>query len=306
MSDKKYFFSISTKSVEKENGDRAVKISSQSYDRDKDRMTEKFLTEMVEQINTGHVALYTDHGVGEHGYYSVFDKMGFWKDADIIDGDLYAVPVFSDADIVSENVTALKNMIESNTPLAWSIGFAPGDSEENEKGGLDFENGDLMEVSAVGIPANPDAVSSFKSHYKNFFRKYFKREDKMPEDEEEEEEKQIESLEDALGWIEENAPDEVISLIADALKEDEEEDTEEEAADEDEEEDKAGDEDEEEEEKGITLEQVKSMIDEAITDLKEKSKPKPDKKLPGEPKGKGAGEQKKPEPKGALKDFKYD
>ena len=44
----------------------------------------------------------------------------------------------------------------------WSIGFDPerDSMEENEHGGIDFKSSDLLEVSAVAVPANPNALTS--------------------------------------------------------------------------------------------------------------------------------------------------
>ena len=276
----KYFFSISQKSVKNSDGVERVPISSSNYDRDNDRMTEDFLLSMADQINTGHVALYADHGWGEHGFYSAYDKLGSWSDAVIENGVLYATPVLSDAKIVADKVEAVRDMLESNTPVSWSIGFMPTKWDANDEDGMDFKDGDLMETSIVGIPANPDAVSSMRA-FKNIF-KLIKQQDEE-DDEMDDDEKSIETLEDALGWMAENAPETVTDIIVNALKEDEEEDEED---DEEEEEETEGegeddDDDDDDEDKGVTDDEsfTRAEIIEIVKEaMKSMQNPEPEQK----------------------------
>jgi len=212
----KVFFITSKGFVKNKDGKERVPISSPNFDRDRDRMTDNFLTNMVDQINNRHVSLWFDHGWGPNGYYSALDKLGFWDDAVIEDGFLYALPVLSDAKTVAKSTAAFKDMMESNTPVTFSIGFSPSEWEENDQDGLDFKDGDLYEASAVGLPCNADAVSSmstFKNmvnfmsesgapmpELQNIFKSLFKNEDetmgekkdKKEEEEEEEEEEELE------------------------------------------------------------------------------------------------------------------
>jgi hypothetical protein len=43
-------------------------------------------------------------------------------------------------------------------PVGFSVGFIPTETEERGEGGMLVDDLDLMEVSAVGVPSNPDAV----------------------------------------------------------------------------------------------------------------------------------------------------
>lgn len=45
---------------------------------------------------------------------------------------------------------------------AFSVGFIPLDGERNEDGGFDFSKAELLEISAVAVPANPRAVVTLR------------------------------------------------------------------------------------------------------------------------------------------------
>lgn len=244
----KFFISMSAKSLVGDDGVERVPVSSTNYDRDGDRMTESFLESMKNQINNGHVALYADHGMGKHGYYSVFDKLGHWDEAIVINGMLYARPVFSEVSGVSDEVEMLKEMMGSDTPTAFSISFIGQEFQDgNEKGGWDFSEGDLLEISPVGLPANPDAIE----HSMRAFRKFYKsiQVKEMGESDD------IKTLDEAMMYLTENGtPEKVMDIIMENLKDEkqdddeEDEDKEDDDDEEEEEEDKAGDEEDEEDE----------------------------------------------------------
>ncbi len=52
----------------------------------------------------------------------------------------------------------IKTLIDHGTLRAVSIGFAPGQAQENSKGGMDLSSNELLEISIVAVPANPDAL----------------------------------------------------------------------------------------------------------------------------------------------------
>ncbi len=133
-----------------------VPISSTSVDRDRDNFDKDALQDMKQQLKSSDVGLFLDHG-GENGDYPVLDIIGRWFDGKIEDEVLYG-KAFLDPD--EEKAQKLKNKLENNLPIAWSVGFANADKKENEHGGHRIKSCDLAEVSAVGIPSNPDAVSS--------------------------------------------------------------------------------------------------------------------------------------------------
>jgi len=316
----KLFHTLNIKTLKAKRDDGKVPVSSSNFDRDNDRMTEQFMVSMAEQINTGHVALYADHGWDENGIYSVFSKLGYWSEAEVQDGLLYAKPVFSDAKAVQDKVEKLQDLIGSNTPVTWSIAVVAHKWADNDKDGYDYKEGDLVEISAVGLPANPDAVSSYqKALYKHVFDTYNTEAKNMTE-----EQKEIETLEDALNWLQENAPEAVVSLISEAVKEEEEPDEEEDQEESDEEkgedeeepDEEEPDEDEDEEEKALTRAEVKDMIAEALKGKKELPPPpkkkqadqEPEEKPKATPKGRGPKPEDTPEQsegEGALKKFEY-
>jgi len=132
--------------------------------------------------------------------YSVFDKLGGWKNA-VVDGNtLYAEPALREKP-ETEQVKMMREMLEDDTPITFSIGFRPMEMEEmtDGKGGRDgyrYKSGDLMEISPVGIPSNPDAVSSFIVTRSAALLKYMetlkmttKADDPKPEDKPEDEQK---------------------------------------------------------------------------------------------------------------------
>ena len=51
---------------------------------------------------------------------------------------------------------------------AYSVSFIPIEYTENEKGGIDYKKQELLEVSQVVLPANPDAVSRSIPNYKKY------------------------------------------------------------------------------------------------------------------------------------------
>lgn len=268
----KYFFSYATKSIKSDDGLKRYPISSTSYDRDGDNMTVEFLNYLADQINNNHVAFFTDHGMGPNGYYSVLDKLGDWHDAIVTDDILYAALRLRDSPITPQ-LEQITEILNNNIPTTFSIGFIPGEMEENKAGGYSFKTGDILETSAVGIPSNPDAVSGL-SHIKAYMEAYKKsmqqnteseveimkqKEEKPNEEEQEEEKMEDEEEEKSSPEITLDAMKSAVKeAVKEALKELKEEEEEEK---EDEEEEEKADEDEEEEE--------------------EKSAP--------EPKGKGAG-----------------
>lgn len=56
----------------------------------------------------------------------------------------------------------LKTLVDDGVPLGASIGFT-GRGEANAKGGIHFQEIDLLETSVVAVPAHPRAVQIAKS-----------------------------------------------------------------------------------------------------------------------------------------------
>jgi hypothetical protein len=189
------FFFHRAKAIKTENGTRKVPVSSTSEDRDGDVMSPEMLESMAEQINTGHVALYADHGWGPNGVYSVFDKLGTWQDAVVVDNVLYAEPVLRTKP-ETDQLRMMREMFEDDTPLTFSVGFIPRDMEPIKgSGGMTFKSGDLLEISPVGIPSNPDAVAGYIKSYMERMKMTIEPKEDKPDEEKPEDEKQEEEEE---------------------------------------------------------------------------------------------------------------
>ncbi len=80
----------------------------------------------------------------------------------IAEDSIYADVVFPDEGIHSVSDTVYK-LIKGGFMNAWSIGFAPVDTEPNEKGGTTFKKWELWEFSAVLVPDNPEALTVLRS-----------------------------------------------------------------------------------------------------------------------------------------------
>ena len=139
-----------------------VPFSSLNKDRDGERFSEEGLDDMITQINESRIPLYLDHG--ENGtwlQYGVLDMVGYWEKATREEGVAYAYAVLDPDD---PRATILEKKVENGLPIGFSVGFIPSkkseesDSEE-EEGIVTYHKSDLLEISAVGIPSNPDGVA---------------------------------------------------------------------------------------------------------------------------------------------------
>lgn len=136
-----------------------VPISSTAEDRDGDEFSPAGLESLLAALKSGKVPLYLDHGYKESGarLYGALDMLGAWIDGEIEGGVLYGT-----AFLEPENWMAyeLARKIEAGLPMGFSVGFGVLKSRGKDNGGLIFDEVSLWEVSAVGIPSNPDAVNS--------------------------------------------------------------------------------------------------------------------------------------------------
>lgn len=80
----------------------------------------------------------------------------------IAEDSIYADVVFPDEGIHSVSDTVYK-LIKGGFMNAWSIGFAPVESEPNADGGTTFKKWELWEFSAVLVPDNPEALTVLRS-----------------------------------------------------------------------------------------------------------------------------------------------
>ena len=191
-----------------------VPISSTTEDRDGDEFSLAGLESMLAGLKSGKVPLYLDHGFRESGarLYGALDMLGAWIDGEIEGNTLYGT-AFLDPD--NWLAMELARKIEAGLPVGFSVGFGITKSRSKDNGGLIFDEVSLWEVSAVGIPSNPDAVNSaavqavvkslrIKAGLEPEDMKRKTKEGEEPKEEEQEEEKQSEACEDE----EEKAPEE--------------------------------------------------------------------------------------------------
>lgn len=141
-----------------------VPISSTTEDRDGDVFTEDGLERMVEQLESGDVPLFYNHGLDRQtGFfdYPLEDMVGGWKEGEIEDDTVFGIAGLEPGHDLAEDLESrLRNGV---SPVAFSVGFLPDEDSMNERedeGGFEFNDHDLLETSAVGIPSNPDAVVS--------------------------------------------------------------------------------------------------------------------------------------------------
>ena len=184
-----------------------VPISSTTEDRDGDEFSLAGLESMLAGLKSGKVPLYLDHGFRESGarLYGALDMLGAWIDGEIEGSTLYGT-AFLDPDNWLADELARK--IEAGLPMGFSVGFGITKSRSKDNGGLIFDEVSLWEVSAVGIPSNPDAVNSaaVQAVVKSLrvkagletdeMKRKTKEEGEEPKEEEQEEEKQPESCEE--------------------------------------------------------------------------------------------------------------
>ena len=136
-----------------------VPVSGLSEDRDGDRFTENGVNDLVGQINSESIPMFANHGLDSTGFhnYRFEDIMGRWESAEQ-DGDVViATATLREG---NEHAEQLVDLLEQDMPVGFSVGFGwdEGDAKERDTGGYEFDGSDLMEISPVGIPSNPDAV----------------------------------------------------------------------------------------------------------------------------------------------------
>jgi len=149
--------------VDEEQRRITVPISSQDVDRENDRITEEGLNSIVRNIENQNRPLFLDHGLStETGWqeYRTFDIIGKWTDAEIRDGVVYATAELLEGD---ERADKLLEYHSQEMPIGYSIGFRATEKEEihsdGQLVGYEINDMDLLETSAVGIPANSDAMA---------------------------------------------------------------------------------------------------------------------------------------------------
>jgi hypothetical protein len=136
-----------------------VPISSTAEDRDGDEFSPAGLESLLGALKSGKVPLYLDHGYLPTGarLYGALDMCGVWTDGEIDGAILYGVAALEPENWIADT---LARKVEAGMPVGFSVGFGVLKSRGKDNGGLIFDEVGLWEVSAVGIPSNPDAVNS--------------------------------------------------------------------------------------------------------------------------------------------------
>jgi hypothetical protein len=153
---------------EQENGEIFVNVPIQalSEDRDGDYINEKGQEKIIEQLKTGQVPMFFNHGVGSSAaHYDARDIVGQFVDGETRDSTTIAkarlrmVEGENGEEKLHSDAKEIVNLLKQDMPLGFSVGFIAQETEERKDGeGMEISDLDLMEVSAVGIPSNPDAV----------------------------------------------------------------------------------------------------------------------------------------------------
>lgn len=140
-----------------------VPLASTDVNRDGHKLTMDGVEDIADQLRSGEVPLYMDHGLSkETGFreYTVEDMIGKWVDAEVIEdeGVVNGTAKLDD----SEAAETLVSKMEQEMPVGFSIGFIPNreTAKEMDDGGMKWNDVDLLETSAVGIPSDPNAVAA--------------------------------------------------------------------------------------------------------------------------------------------------
>lgn len=98
-----------------------VTLSGVKEDRDGDRMSEAALKGMMEQLKSGRIPFFLDHGLDEHGErtYRVKDIAGKWIDGRIEGDNLIATVRLNNA---NSNAEVIWNYAKEGMPLGLSVG----------------------------------------------------------------------------------------------------------------------------------------------------------------------------------------
>ena len=128
-------------------------------------MTEEALEAMAEQLQSGEIGLWDDHGLSvETGWreYRREDMYGKWVDGEVEDGVLWATAeLMEDRD----ETESLLGQLDQDMPVGFSVGYKPleeemlADGEEDGEKPRHIYDVDLWETSSVGIPDNPTAIA---------------------------------------------------------------------------------------------------------------------------------------------------
>jgi HK97 family phage prohead protease len=135
---------------QKDSSGGRIRISSQQVDRDRDRVV------------SGGVVLanYLQNPIvlWGHGYYEPWQTIGRTENIEVLDGELVADFELRPAANEQDPQNVVRLLWEGGWINAASIGFNPLRWQENDLGGRDITEWELLEWSLVPIPANQNAL----------------------------------------------------------------------------------------------------------------------------------------------------
>ncbi len=136
-----------------------VPISSTTEDRDGDEFSSAGLESLLAALKTGKIPYFLDHGFTDTGVrnYGALDMIGAWVNGEVEGNVLYGTAFIEPGNWRGEE---LARKLEMGMPIGHSVGFGDIKGRDKPNGGTVFDEVSLWEVSAVGIPSNPDAVNS--------------------------------------------------------------------------------------------------------------------------------------------------
>jgi HK97 family phage prohead protease len=102
--------------------------------------------------------------VWAHDYQSPFAVIGRAAEMEVTGNEFKVRPEWREPVNDSDPMHIIRSLIDSGLVRALSIGFRPLEWKDNEKGGRTFSKAEILEISAVPIPANQAALRlAFKS-----------------------------------------------------------------------------------------------------------------------------------------------
>lgn len=147
-------------------------VSSTAEARDGEAFSRERLAGFREQIETGEVGVFLDHGRSGIGgsRYAAMGKVGRWETPELVDrsygADLVADAVLLDPDETDRDLGAagdalrmLRAQAEAGIPLASSVGWDDDIGDRDVPG-----DADLLEISIVGIPSDPQTTTASAGH----------------------------------------------------------------------------------------------------------------------------------------------
>ena len=127
-----------------------VSVSTPTLDRMSDRVIASGL--QVEAYKRNPIVLWG------HNYADPFAVIGRASAVEVTDSGMRLLPEWREPANDSDPMHIIASLWETRFINAFSIGFRPIRYEENDEGGLDYLESEILEVSLVPVPANQEAL----------------------------------------------------------------------------------------------------------------------------------------------------